>query len=371
MSVLGESCARHGWLQTIALTLAGCMACAPATAQEKKDPLIIKGSIAGVGQVLSDSSMATMGDGMGGGTGDPDAEPSEELQGDSFVYTAEVILKKTWSNSFVFVHMRGSEGLPAYSFDNANSNDVPLGMAEANVELAAAIYGLTLFDSLTLFAGKIDPSAFFDGNAVANDSSRQFLAYPFVSNPAIRFPFHEPGFMVSLAPGDVFYAQVGIFEDRDAEVPGEIANKFAIGEIGFHYAPFEEDGNFRMMAWDSDYYGQGGFAISIDQNFNETFSAFTRLGFMRDALDRDTETAFSIGGRFNFGDQHHIGLGYSVQTPADATWDAMSWFEGYVSFNVDQDVFLTLDLQMVSNPDFDSTLDALWIPGFRIFAAFQ
>lgn len=367
----GQNATPTSWALTLISISIFFFVASPVTAQEKKEPLVIKGSIAAVGQILSNSDLATMDDGMGNVTDEPGVVPSEELQGDSFVYTAEVIFKRNWSNSFIFVHMRGSEGYPAYSFDNANSNDVPLRMSEATVELAAAIYGLTLFDSLTLFAGKIDPSVFFDGNTVANDSNRQFLAYPFVSNPALRFPFHEPGYMITLAPGDTFYAQVGIFEDRAAEVPGEIANKFIIGEAGVHYTPFEEDGNLRLMAWTSDYYAQGGFALSLDQTFGATFSAFSRVGFTRDAMDRDTESALSIGARINFGDQHHIGLGYSVQNPADTTWDAMTWVETYVSFNVDTDVFLTLDLQMVSNPDFDAELGTLWIPGFRIFAAFQ
>lgn len=338
--------------------------------------MVIRGSIASVGQALSDSDAA-----------------ANEGAGDNLVVTGELVFKKSWGNSFGFVHVRGSQGMPVYSKMEPDvapglpgysygSNDVSLGMSDT-VEFAAAFWSYTMFDALTFTVGKIDISAFFETNNLANDSSRQFLAYPFVNNPTVRFAFHEPGYILKVHPGDFFYAQLGVFEDREQpeELVAEMEQKFYIAEIGFHYEPFEEEGNFRFLAWNSDYFEQGGFAFNLDQMFGETFGMFMRYGTLRDAIYTvpadptvmpvsDTESAFSIGTRINFGEEHHIGLGYALQSPADPDMSAMTWLEGYVSFAIDEGTFATLDLQYVINPEFDSERDGLWIPGIRFFAQF-
>lgn len=345
----------------------GLLSCAQVWAEG--DPMVIRGSIASVGQLLSDAESATNGG-----------------EGDNLVVTGELVFKKGWGNSFAFVHVRGSQGLEVYSKMEPNgysygSNDTALGMDM--VEFAAAFWSYTMFDAMTFTIGKIDISAFFDNNAFANDSNRQFLAYPFVNNPTLRFAFHEPGFMLSIHPGDFFYAQLGIFEDREQEMlAAEMEEKFYIGEIGFHYEPFEEDGNLRMTVWSSEYFDQGGFALSVDQTLGENWGMFLRFGNLRDAVYTvpagademplsDTESAFSIGGRFNFGEAHHVGFGYALQAPADPDMSAMTWLESYVSLNIDDGVFTTFDLQYVVNPDFDSERTGLWIPGFRFYAQFQ
>lgn len=365
---------RHGW-RAAALGM-GLLSCCQGWAQEK-DPMVIRGSIASVGQALSDSDAAEV-----------------EGAGDNLVVTGELVFKKSWGNSFGFVHVRGSQGMPVYNNMEPEvaegmpgysygSNDVSLGMSDT-VEFAAAFWSYTMLDALTFTVGKIDISAFFETNALANDSSRQFIAYPFVNNPTVRFAFHEPGYILKLHPGDFFYAQVGVFEDREQpeELVSELEQKFYALEFGFHYEPFEEEGNLRLLAWNSDYFEQGGFAINLDQMFGETFGMFLRYGMLRDAIytvpldvtempSSDTEQAFSIGTRINFGEENHVGLGYALQAPADPEMSAMTWLEGYVSVNLDEGVFATFDLQYIVNPDFDSERTALWIPGVRFFAQFM
>lgn len=303
---------------------------------------------------------------------------TEEGEGDRANFVLELKVKKGWGDNFIFVHLWGGEGDGVY----AGSSDPSLNMGAGEIELVAAQLTRNITDFLAVTVGKIDPSAYFDANALANDGTSQFMASAFVNNPTIMFPMHEFGFLGEAKGGDMFTFMLGVFEDvmpvdqmdgdeMGNEVRGEFANKFVIGEVGLHYDIFLEDGNLRLTGWNSGSADAGGFSLSWDQEMGEYFGMFSRIGSTPNAFDQDTAFAFSLGGQFNFGEGHRAALAYSTEQPGDSdSYDNISWVETYLSFALDETVALSGHLQFVVNPENDATNDALAIYGFRVHAVF-
>lgn len=316
---------------------------------DEYDPATLTGSVAAIGQKLTDSALA------------------EEGEGDRTLFVLELKVKKSWEDNSIFVHIWGGEGDAVYP----GAAKAAMGMAPGEVELAAAQYSRTLFDFLTFTIGKINSAAYFDSNAIANNSYTQFLADSFVNNSAILFPDHEIGYLLEAKGGDAFTFQFGVFEDREAEVKSEFEYKFIIGEVGLHYTIVDSPGNLRLTGWNSSALEQGGVSFNLDQELGEYFAIFTRIGTVSNPADDAIAQAFSFGGRINFADLFQVGLAYEMQLPGDTElFDAQSWFELYVGKTLDDGVSFGVDLQAVGNPEFDSTLDGPVILSFRLYAPF-
>lgn len=313
------------------------------------DPATLTGSVFATGQKITDPALAEAG------------------EGDRTLYVMELKVKKGWENNFIFVHIWGGEGNAVYP----GAADPALGMPPGEMELAAAQYSRTFFDFLTLTLGKINPGAYFDANAFANNSYTQFLAYGFSNNSTILFPGHKIGYLLEAVGGEVFTFQFGVFEDRDAEVISELQQKFIIGEIGLHFNIVESPGNLRLIGWNSQALEQGGAAFSFDQELGEYLAVFTRFGVTTNAADEAVARAFSLGTRINVADLFHIGLAYELQFPGDTElFDTQGWFETYIGWTLDDGVTLGLDLQVVDSPEFDIAQDGPIILSFRVYAPF-
>lgn len=316
---------------------------------DEYDPATVSGSVAAIGQALTDSALAAEG------------------EGDRTLFVLELKVKKDWENNSIFVHIWGGEGDTVYP----GAGKSAMALAPGEIELAAAQYSRKLFEFLTFTIGKINPSAYFDSNAIANNGYTQFLANAFVNNSAILFPDHEIGYLLEARGGDFFTFQFGVFEDREAEVQSEFENKFIIGEFGLHYTIVDSPGNLRLTGWNSSALEQGGVAINLDQELGEYFAIFTRIGAASNPAEDTIAQAFSFGGRINFADLFQVGLAYEMQLPGDPElFDAQSWFEMYVGKTLEDGVSFGVDLQTVSNPEFDSTQDGPVILSFRLYAPF-
>lgn len=311
------------------------------------DPATLTGSVFAAGQKITDPALA------------------DEGEGDRTLFVMELKVKKGWENNFIFIHIWGGEGNAVYP----GAADPAMGMAPGELELAAAQYSRTFFEFLTLTIGKINPGAYFDSNAFANDSYTQFLAYGFSNNSTILFPGHKIGYLLEAAGGEAVTFQFGVFEDRDAEVPSELKEKFIIGELGLHYSIVDSPGNFRLIGWNSGVLEQAGAAISFDQALGEYLAVFTRFGANSNAEDNAIASAFSVGTRINVADLFHIGLAYEVQVPGDTElFDSQGWFETYVGWTLDDGVTFGIDLQAVDAPEFDITQDGPLVLSFRVYA---
>ncbi len=335
----------------------------PAAAQED---LTIAGGLTVVGQAISDDAYATNGSLV------DETDPEGTGNGASIIYSIDVTFEKEMESGTFFLYLIGAEGDAV--FDGSNADAEGGDFENQLVGVAEAWYEHWMFDEMLKFRiGKIDPTGIYDGNEFANDQTTQFLADVFVNNPGILFTPYTPGMNLSLDIGEFMTMSLGMYEDDAATIAGEFQNVFFIGELAFHYDLFDNPGNFRFTGWNSEVNDRSGFAFNLDQAmFEEMVGMFMRLGFVSNVVEElgpnelpETEVAFSLGGQITLFDDHALGLAYSLQTPSVDGWDSLSWFEAYVSFMVAEETYLSFDIQLISNPDFDAENDSIAVYGFR------
>lgn len=335
-----------------------------------EDGVGVAGGVTVVGQAITNKKVAT---------NDPGEYPGGSTLDDGIgvTYSLDLEFEKEMESGTAFVYLVGAEGDPVYDGANADGEG---GFSQGKASVAEAWYAHNFGDWVTFTLGKIDPVRFYDASEVANDPTSQFLADAFVNNPAILFPAYTPGMNFTLHLGDVSEIHFGIFEEDAPEVEapavpnvriaGEMQYKFIVGEVDFFFEPFDQETNLRFTGWNSESANRAGFAFNLDQTMGDMFTLYSRFGFISGAKGAETSTAFSIGGQLAFEDGHTIGVAYSADIPEGKTLTTQSWFESYVSFQVAEETFITLDAQFVGGPGYDKKAKAVGILGFRAQANF-
>jgi len=277
-----------------------------------------------------------------------------------------------------FLHLEyGQEGaygvendITAYPFTNVNY--------DANADgfrISEAWYEHYLFDKkLTITGGKVDPTIYFDGNAVANDETTQFLNRAFRNNPTIEFPEDNSlGMQTTFIPYEWCYLSTGFFE-ADANWENFFNNLFGVVEVGFSPKFFGRDDNYRFILWGNNNNHEKltdvemnkrhnyGWALSFDEKVTENVTVFSRLG-MQNSLVSDVRTAWSAGaqvaGKLWKREDDVLGLAFGQAIPgrdykiANSTYNArwQTSFEVYYKFKVNEYLALSPDFQVIWDPN--------------------
>lgn len=269
-------------------------------------------------------------------------------------------------------------------------------------------------ETLTVNFGKMDPFAFFDQNAAANDETRQFLASPFVHNALLDNPLaanigadgfgFSPGIGVSYfnwrAKPETYRLSLGVFgAGRSANFSEGFKSPFVIVQAETSQRFFAGlQGNYRVYVWEN---GQAptfvagetashtGIGLNFDQRFGDGITLFGRLGVGR-GKDLPFDRTASLGAEFNgsYWDRGADTIGLAIganRTSADfraqsATLDAngdgqpdygfvaTGWeqvAEAYYRYRVHQRFELTPDFQYIRNPAGNQAGSAVKILGVR------
>ncbi len=273
--------------------------------------------------------------------------------------------------------------------------------------------------TLTVNFGKMDPFAFFDRNAAANDETRQFLASPFVHNALLDNPLaanigadgfgFSPGMRVSYfnwgAKPETYRLSLGVFgAGRSANFSDSFKSPFVILQAETSRRFFAGlEGNYRVYLWRN---GQAptfvtgetashrGIGFNFDQRLGDGITLFGRLGTgSGDRLPFDR--AASFGAEFNgsYWDRGADAIGLAIgsnRTSKDfraqsATVDAdangipdygfvaTGWeqvVETYYRFHVHERFELTPDFQYIRNPAGNADARTVTILGVRANLAF-
>ena len=212
-------------------------------------------------------------------------------------YSADVTLAKEFKEvgGRAFVHLEAGQGaglednLTLYSNVNRDAGD-----SEAKVEVTELWYEQNLFkDKAALTFGKLDPTAYFDQNEVANDETTQFLGRIFRNSPTVEFPDNNAGIRIAYLPAEWLELGYGAFNAKSGwEKIGD--NLFNIGQISFKTNFLNLPGNYRFYGWAnnanhakwSQYldteHDKGlayGFGLSFDQKANDVVTLFARYGW--------------------------------------------------------------------------------------------
>ncbi len=223
-------------------------------------------------------------------------------------------------------------------------------------------------DVVTITAGKIDQSAFFDANRIANDETAQFLATPLVNSPSIAFPDNGLGFNVLLQLTPEWYVTTGLGDGR-AIASHSPEQAFAHGDIffaietGIDVEIGERTGTYRVMLWRSEADNVPGYgvALSFDQEIAEQVVGFFRYGATEDDIARAAGLAshFVSGGVGLEGPlgraDDMVGVGYAwAVLPASGTTDSESMIESFYRLQLTDTITVSPHLQFVFDPA-DST----------------
>jgi carbohydrate-selective porin OprB len=237
----------------------------------------------------------------------------------------------------------------------------------SNTRIAEAWYKIPLGQRVVMTVGKIDPRGIYDGNEVANDQTSQFLGDVFVNNAAIEFPGFSGGISVGVDVYENVSLNVGAFEATD-DFAGNQNLRFSIAELGLATELMGQPTNVRLATWQRSDNDNKGIAVSADHAINDVLTAFVRYGTQEDTQNFDS--ALSLGGQWAINNDM-LGFAYSQAAgtgtgPDPLGTDAESQLEIYYSYAIADHIHITADLQKISNPGFDASLDDITVMGLRI-----
>ncbi|MBU4346223.1 MAG: carbohydrate porin [Candidatus Omnitrophica bacterium] len=208
-------------------------------------------------------------------------------------YSADITIGKEFKDvgGKALLHLEAGQGaglednLTLYSNVNRDADN------DNNVRLTEFWYEQALLkDKVALTFGKLDPTAYFDQNEVANDETTEFLGRIFRNSPTIEFPDNGAGIRVAYIPKEWIELGYGLFNAKSSwEKIGD--NLFNIGQVHFKTNFFNLAGNYRFLGWYNNAYhtkwldeskqkeGVYGFGLSFDQKVTDITTAFLRYGW--------------------------------------------------------------------------------------------
>src|SRR4030095_14890096 len=85
---------------------------------------------------------------------------------------------------------------------------------------------------LSLIAGRLDLTNYFDHNSAANDETRQFLSDALVNNPTLNLAVNGSGLAAVFAPKNRLLFQIGL-QQSNTEATNLSQSLYSLGEIGY------------------------------------------------------------------------------------------------------------------------------------------
>ena len=326
-----------------------------------------------------------------------------------------------------------SQNLTSFAGPNASSFQLGTAIPPENsaVLLAEAYYQAEVplpfggfkphsREKLTVNFGKMDPFAFFDQNAAANDETRQFLASPFVHNALLDNPIaanvgadgfgFSPGARVAYrnerSKNEPWGLSFGVFgAGRSADLSEGFRSPFWIAQAESTQRFGGLTGNYRVYLWRN---GQAptflrdpsdldatllrphrGVGLNFDQRFGDYVTLFGRLGWASGEglpFDRTLALGAEIGGSYwsRGADALGIAFGANRSTEAfrngsaqvvDAAGSPVFGFaargaeqvaEIYYRFRVHQNFEISPDFQLIRDPAGNSAARPVKLFGVRL-----
>ncbi len=341
--------------------------------------------------------------------------------------------------SKLFAHFRVGQGRGISqhltSFVGPNATSFQLGTAippeNSAVLLAEAYYRAEIplpfggfkphsREKLTVNFGKMDPFAFFDQNAAANDETRQFLASPFVHNALLDNPIaanvgadgfgFSPGARLAYrnerTKSESWGLSFGVFgAGRSADFSEGFRSPFWIAQAESTQRFGGLTGNYRAFLWQN---GQAptflrdpsdpdmpllrrhrGAGLNFDQRFGDYVTFFGRLGWATGEglpFDRALALGAEIGGSYWSRGADALGVAFGVNRSSEAfrngsarvldaagspvfgfaAQGAEKVAEIYYRYRVHQNFEISPDFQLIRNPAGNPAAKPVKLIGIRL-----
>ena len=225
---------------------------------------------------------------------------------------------------------------------------------------------------LTLTAGRLDLTNYFDRNAGANDETTQFISDALVNNQMLGLAVNGTGVVFDYDPKNAFSFRFGVQQSNPAATSLS-DSLYSLAEVGYTMTPFSlPEGHYRLWyrANNGNLDSKRAVGISIDQKLTARVMAFGRYGTQKVPGDRDhyASGGLSFGSGFAFNPLDTWGIGYAQLDRASGDKEKLT--EGYYNFQLTQRLRLSFSLQHVlDSPRTESRFGYL-LPGIRLQAAF-
>lgn len=252
------------------------------------------------------------------------ADVEKKVSRTDATYSADVTIGKEFKeiNGKAFLHLEAGQGagleddLTLYSNVNRDADN------DNNVRVTEFWYEQGLFkDKAVVTFGKLDPTAYFDNNEVANDETTQFLGRLFRNSATIEFPDNTFGVRIAYMPYEWLELGYGVFDgNSDWEKIGD--NLFNVGQVAFKTNFFKKAGNYRFLGWNNNVYhtkwldtektkeSAFGFGLSFDQKVTDIITAFCRYGWQNPRVYNPDILAT---GDLNYSLGHSWSAGFQVE----------------------------------------------------------
>src|SRR3989442_14143439 len=225
---------------------------------------------------------------------------------------------------------------------------------------------------LSLIAGRLDLTNYFDHNAAANDETRQFLSDALVNNPALNLAVNGSGLAAVYDPKIGFTFKVGIQQSK-TDATNLSQSLYSLGEIGYvTRLPGLGEGNYRFWGRhdNSTDRNRTGYGTSLDQKLAPQVTWFGRYGAAQADIHHDhfysTGLQFANGAGFYPGDVWGVGFGhYDLGAGPKERLT-----EGYYSFGISEKFRLSFHLTHVLEKKPGTQTVGYLIPGIRLQASF-
>ncbi len=224
---------------------------------------------------------------------------------------------------------------------------------------------------LTISAGMLDLTNYFDLNAVANDETMQFITDGLVNNILLAPPSNGAGVMAAYDPkiGLIFRAGV----QRGASVEQGLAQKvYSLFEVEYlSHIPGLQIGHYR--AWvrfnESSKRENIAWGISADQKINAAITVFARFGnrFTSEKYDRDDY--FYSGGiemktPHTFGIQDSFAIAFLNADMANGVKESL--VEAYYNLFLTENLRTSFHAQYLVNSNEGGKEKSYLLPGIRV-----
>ena len=258
--------------------------------------------------------------------------------------------------------------LNGYTARLVNQNELNL----REVWLRTQFFG----QKLSLTAGRLDLTNYFDQNRVSNDETTQFISDALVNNQMLGLAVNGTGFALEYDPKNMFVFKFGV-QQSNPDATSLSDSIYSLSEVGMKITPFSlPEGNYRLWfrANNGDVESKKAIGISLDQKITPVVSLFGRYGTQD--LHAEGNTSW---------DDHYWSAGFGITqgaviNPHDS-WgvgfaqtkfgnDKEHLAEGYYNFELTQRLRLSFTLQHVLDSPATESKFGYLLPGVRLQAAF-
>jgi hypothetical protein len=266
--------------------------------------------------------------------------------------------------------------LNGYTARLVNQNELNLREAWLKTQLFS--------QRLSLTAGRLDLTNYFDRNTAANDETTQFISDALVNNQMLGLAVNGTGLAVEYDPKNAFAFRVGV-QQSNPDATSLSDSIYSLAEVGYTMTPFSlPEGHYRL--WyrvnNGDVQSKHAVGVSLDQKMSPIVTLFGRYGtqdlghglfadctttFVR-CYDRYFSGGISFANGLNFNPLDTWGIGYAQMDLSGGDKEKLT--EWYYNVQMTERLHLSFTLQHVLDSPGDTGKFGYILPGIRLQAAF-